>query len=434
MRFEVNPSALAGGSVRIPGDKSISHRALLFGALADGISNVTGFLPGEDCLSTLAALRAMGVNIERVNDTAVVVHGVGLHGLEAPEKPLDLGNSGTAMRLFSGLLAGQSFSTELIGDESLSKRPMARVIDPLQQMGAKISSREGCPPLHVTGGRDLHGIDYALPVASAQVKSALLLAGLYAKGPTVVREPAVTRDHSERMFKAMGARVTTEGGTIRLDPGTSLKGIQLKIPADLSSATFPLLAILLSENASVELTDVGINPTRDGVLRILRTMGAQIQMVDQRMHGAEPVATLQARASHLQAINVDPALVPLAIDEFPALFIAAACATGTTEFRGLAELRVKESDRIAAMAEGLQALGIKVEELPDGARVTGGTFRPGTVDSHGDHRIAMAFAVAATIAEGPVTINNVASVVTSFPGFENCLRELGADIHCKHEV
>lgn len=428
MYFLVKPSEFGSGTLRVPGDKSISHRALMFGAIANGTTTITGFLPGDDCLATLHALRAMGVQIEHDGATEVTVHGVGLHGLNPPAGPLDLGNSGTAMRLFCGLLAGQNFDSELTGDSSLSARPMARVIDPLQQMGAQIASNDGRPPLRISGGQRLQGIEYALPVASAQVKSALLLAGLYGDGITTVQEPAVTRDHSERMFMTMGANIASGMGVISISPGSRLKGVAIDVPADLSSATFPLLAALLARDSRLVLTQVGINPTRDGVLKILRAMGAQIRVSNKTMRGAEPVADLEVTSSKLHGINVDPALVPLAIDEFPALFIAAACAEGTTEFRGLAELRVKESDRISAMAQGLSALGIQVEELPDGARITGGTFKAGTVDSHGDHRIAMAFAAAATIAEGPVRIDDVASVATSFPRFERTFRNLGVNI------
>ena len=428
MHFIVNPTELGSGTLQAPGDKSISHRALMFGAIAEGVTRIRGFLPGEDCLSTMQALRALGVRIEHDGATNVTVHGVGLRGLHAPQGPLDLGNSGTAMRLFAGLLAGQAFDSELFGDASLSARPMARVITPLAEMGAEILGNKGRPPLRIHGGRQLHGIDYRMPVASAQVKSAVLLAGLYADGVTSVTEPAITRDHSERMFSAMGAQLDTADGCVRLQPGVPLKAVDIEVPADLSSATFPMLAALLARDSKLELLRVGVNPTRDGVLQILRAMGARISVTQQSMSGAEPLGNLQVQSSTLSGIHVDPALVPLAIDEFPALFVAAAAARGTTEFRGLEELRVKESDRIAAMAQGLAALGIEVEELRDGARITGGQFRGGTVESCGDHRIAMAFAVAGTVADGPVRINDVASVATSFPGFERLLRELGADI------
>lgn len=433
MEFLVKPSTVVDATVRVPGDKSISHRALLLGAIANGRTTVSGFLPGDDCLATLAALQAMGVDIVRDGADRVTIDGVGLDGLRAPDGPLDLGNSGTAMRLFCGLLAAQSFDTELIGDASLSSRPMGRVIAPLEKMGARIGSRDGRPPLHIRGGAALHGIDYELPVASAQVKSALLLAGLYADAPVTVHEPGVTRDHSERMLRAMGADVASQGGTVTVQPRPSLRGLDLEVPADLSSATFPMLAALLSDGATVVLENVGVNPTRDGVLQVLRQMGADIRLHRERRCGDEPVADIEVRASALRGITLDPALVPLAIDEFPALFVAAACADGVSEFRGLAELRVKESDRISAMVNALTALGAQVEELPDGARITGGALQGGTVESHGDHRIAMAAAVAATRAAGPVTIRDVAAVATSFPGFAACLGTLGIAITASGE-
>jgi 3-phosphoshikimate 1-carboxyvinyltransferase len=428
VHFLVNPSALGRASVRVPGDKSISHRALMFGAIAEGQTRASGFLAGADCLATLAALRALGVTIAQPDPQTVVIDGVGLRGLRAASNALDLGNSGTAMRLFCGLLAGQAFATTLVGDESLSGRPMGRVIEPLGRMGAVIDSNDGRPPLIIKGGTPLQGIDYVQPVASAQVKSAILLAGLYATGATSVTEPAVSRDHTERMLAAMGASISRDQNRIMLQPGAALHGIDFEVPADLSSATFPMLAALLSEDGSVRLENVGINPSRSGVLTILRQMGADIRLLNERLCGDEPVADLEVRASRLRGIELDPALVPLAIDEFPALFIAAACAAGESRFSGLAELRVKESDRIRAMAEGLSALGIELEEFPDGIRIRGGQMRGGAVESHGDHRIAMSFAVAATRAGGPVRIADVAAVDTSFPGFVACMQGLGVDI------
>lgn len=428
MDFIVKPSAVGDATLRVPGDKSISHRALMFGAIAEGRTAVSGFLPGEDCLSTLGALRAMGVPVERRTEDQVIVDGVGLHGLAAPDGPLDLGNSGTAMRLFCGLLAGQPFACELTGDRSLSSRPMGRVTLPLQQMGARIDSNDGRPPLRIRGGRTLHGIDYRMPVASAQVKSALLLAGLYANGPVTVHEPGVTRDHTERLLRALGADLESADGTVTICGGKALRARDIEVPADLSSATFPILAALLSDDATVVVENVGVNPTRDGVITILRQMGADIRLLRERRCGDEPVADIEVRASRLRGIELDPALAPLAIDEFPALFVAAACAGGVSEFRGLAELRVKESDRISAMAGALAALGADVEELSDGARIRGGALTGGVVESHGDHRIAMATAVAATRARAPVCIRDTAAVATSFPGFAECLEALGVDI------
>ncbi len=433
MYFLVNPSPAGSARLRVPGDKSVSHRALMLGAIAEGRTRVDGFLPGADCLATLAALEAMGVQIARDGEHGLEIEGVGLHGLASPARALDLGNSGTAMRLFAGLLAGQGFDSELTGDASLSARPMARVVEPLARMGARIDSRDGRPPLRIAGGRALRGISYALPVASAQVKSAILLAGLYAEGETHVRQPAVTRDHTERMLAALGVDIEPRGNTIALRPGAPLRACPIDVPADLSSATFPLLAALLAEDATLVLENTGVNPTRDGVLHLLREMGADIRLMNERDSGGEPVADLEVRSSRLAGTVPDPTLVPLAIDEFPALFVAAACAEGTTEFRGLAELRVKESDRIAAMVEGLRALGIEVEEFPDGARVVGGRLRGGRVRSFGDHRIAMAFAVGASVAAGPVRIDDVDNVATSFPGFDDCLRALGIDIETRGE-
>ena len=434
MQFQIQPAAVRDADVEVPGDKSVSHRAIMLGSIAEGTTEVSGFLAGEDCLATMAAFRAMGVEIERPAQTDLVIHGVGLRGLQAPRTELDLGNSGTAMRLMAGVLAGQAFSATLTGDESLTGRPMQRIITPLRQMGADIRSRDGKPPLEIRGNPGLRSIDYALPMASAQVKSAILLAGLYARGRTTVTEPAVTRDHTERMLRAMGVPVETRDGRIALEGPADLRGCPVAVPADLSSAAFVILAALLAERADVLVRGVGVNPTRTGVLDALRAMGASISLGNQRLVGDEPVADIRVRSSRLRGIDVDPALVSLAIDEFPVLFIAAAAATGDTRFSGIGELRVKESDRIAAMAAGLRALGVAVEESDDGAVVHGANFSAGTVDSFGDHRIAMAFAVAATVAEGPVTVRDVAAVETSFPGFAACLSGIGADIECKQDA
>ena len=397
--------------------------------IADGDTDISGFLAGEDCLATLDAFLAMGVMIERRSATELTVHGVGLDGLSAPEGKLDLGNSGTAMRLMTGLLAAQSFSSELIGDESLNGRPMTRIITPLTQMGAVVESNcDGTPPLQIRGGVKLHGIDYELPMASAQVKSCILLAGLYADGRTTVTEPAVTRDHTERMLRSMGVDVVTDGHRISLDPGQTLTGTAIRVPADLSSATFVMLAAALSDDADVVVQNVGVNPTRRGVIDILTAMGADLSLENPRRFGDEPVADIRVRSSALEGIDVDPALVSLAIDEFPALFVAAAAAEGETRFTGLRELRVKESDRIAAMAGGLRNLGIDVDEFEDGAVVKGGRFTGGTVESFGDHRIAMSLAVAGSVASGPVVVRDVDAVDTSFPGFADTMVRLGLRI------
>lgn len=414
----------------MPGDKSVSHRALMLGGIATGRTEICGFLESADCLATLAAMRAMGVGVDTGPEGTIVVHGVGLHGLKAASAPLDMGNAGTAMRLFAGLLAGQRFDSVLVGDSSLMRRPMERVADPLRLMGAGIETDSGRPPLRIRGGRKLRGIDYALEVASAQVKSAILLAALYADGPTTVTEPAVTRDHSERMLRAFGVRVSTRDRRVTLVPGAPA-GCRIHVPGDFSSAAFFLVAGALAGRGPLLLRGVGVNPTRTGLLEALQLMGARIEVEHSRLAGDEPVADLRVHPSPLRGIRLPEELVPLAIDELPVLFVAAALAEGETLVSGAAELRVKESDRIGAMAEGLRALGVDVEALPDGMRIRGGRLAAGTVDSHGDHRVAMAFAVAATRAAGPVIIRDTANVATSFPGFEATARAagLGLEVH-----
>jgi 3-phosphoshikimate 1-carboxyvinyltransferase len=425
MDFLVKPSTVVDTTVTVPGDKSISHRALMLGGLADGSTEISGFLAGEDCLATLRAMFAMGVDIEQLSATQITVHGVGRHGLKAPQEPLDLGNSGTAMRLMAGLLSGQAFDSVLTGDESLTSRPMQRIITPLQQMGARIESRDGRPPLRIRGNPGLSAIDYELPMASAQVKSAVLLAGMYADGATSVIEPAVTRDHTERMLGSMGVSIQTSGNRITMEGGQDLKGCPVNVPADLSSAAFVILAALIADNAAVLIENVGVNPTRTGVIDILQSMGADISLDNARLLGQEPVADIRVRSSDLQGGRIDPALVSLAIDEFPVLFAAAATARGRTTFTGIGELRVKESDRIAAMAQGLRAQGITVDESDDGAVVHGGALSGGDVDSHGDHRIAMSMSVVASVADAAVKVRNVEAVDTSFPGFRDCIKSLG---------
>ena len=429
MHFKVTPSVLRDARLTVPGDKSVSHRALMLGSIAEGRTEVSGFLDGDDCLATAAAMRSLGVTIEQPSPTELLIQGVGLHGLRAPAADIDLGNSGTAMRLMAGLLSGQSFGSVLTGDTSLTGRPMGRIIKPLTQMGAAIESDcDGTPPLQISGGLQLHGIHYDLPMASAQVKSAVLLAGLYAEGTTSVTEPAVTRDHTERMLGAMGVRVVHDGNRIALNGGQSLRGTQVKVPADLSSATFIILGTLLSQDADIIIENVGVNPTRTGVIDILQAMGADISLENRQLLGKEPVADIRVRASQLQGGPVDPALVSLAIDEFPALFVAAACARGKTTFSGIGELRVKESDRIAAMADGMRRLGIQVDESADGAVVHGGRFTGGEVESFHDHRVAMSLAMAATIADDEVMIRDVDNVDTSFPGFCDCVAAIGGEI------
>jgi 3-phosphoshikimate 1-carboxyvinyltransferase len=428
IQIVAEPGGSLRGRLRVPGDKSISHRSIMLGSLADGETHIAGFLEGEDSLATLRAFRAMGVVIDGPDKGAVTVHGVGMHGLTAPREPLDLGNSGTSMRLMSGLLAGQGMDVTLVGDASLSSRPMRRVIDPLGEMGARIASAEGgTAPLRISATMRLQGIDYQLPVASAQVKSCLLLAGLYADGGTCVTEPAPTRDHTERMLAGFGYEVKRDGATVCLRGGGRLSACDIDVPADISSAAFFLVAASIAEGSDLLLEHVGINPTRDGVIAILREMGADITVQHQREVGGEPVADLRVRSAPLRGIRIPEELVPLAIDEFPVLFVAAACADGETVLTGAEELRVKESDRIQVMADGLAALGVDARPTPDGIVIRGGAIGGGEVDSHGDHRIAMAFAVAGLRASGRIVINDCANVNTSFPHFV----ELASDVGCR---
>jgi 3-phosphoshikimate 1-carboxyvinyltransferase len=429
MEFKLMPGGAIAGEVRVPGDKSISHRSIMLGALAEGTTRVSGFLEGEDALATVAAFRAMGVEIEGPEDGQVIIHGVGMWGLKPPGAALDLGNSGTSIRLLSGLLAGQLFDAQLTGDASLCGRPMGRVIEPLSLMGADIQGQEGGrPPLQITGGMSLHGIHYDLPMASAQVKSCVLLAGLYGEGRTSVTEPAATRDHTERMLRGFGYEVTSDNGVISLEGGGSLLATNIDVPADISSAAFFLVAASIAPGSDLLLTHVGINPTRTGVLNILRLMGADITLKNEREVGGEPVADIRVCYAPLKGIEIPEDQVPLAIDEFPILFIAAACAEGRTVLRGAKELRVKESDRIAAMAEGLTTMGIVNEVLDDGIIIEGGTLGGGVIHTHHDHRIAMSFAIAALRAEREISVLDCDHVATSFPGFDALARGLGLQI------
>ncbi|OJT00174.1 bifunctional prephenate dehydrogenase/3-phosphoshikimate 1-carboxyvinyltransferase [Marinobacter nauticus] len=433
--FSMQPGGSVRGDIRVPGDKSMSHRSIMLGALAEGITEVKGFLEGEDSLATLQAFRDMGVTIEGPEDGFVRIHGVGMHGLQAPRGPLYLGNSGTAMRLFSGLLAAQPFDSELTGDASLSKRPMGRVADPLRAMGAVIDTAEGGrPPLRIRGGNPLTGIHYEMPVASAQVKSCLLLAGLYAEGVTSVTEPAPTRDHTERMLEGFGYHVHCDGATASVTGGGKLTACAIDVPADISSAAFFLVAASIAPDSDLTLRHVGMNPTRVGVINILRQMGANIEVLEERVIGGEPVADLRVRSAELRGIDIPEDQVPLAIDEFPVLFIAATCAKGRTVLRGAEELRVKESDRIQVMADGLAALGVETTVTPDGIVIEGGqTIGGGTVESHEDHRISMSFAVASLRATGPIRINDCANVATSFPGFVDLAKQTGIQISTEGE-
>ena len=411
------PGGPLRGTLAVPGDKSVSHRALMLAALAEGSSHIRGFLEGEDTRATAAVLAQLGVRIDTPAPGERRVHGVGLHGLRGSSAPLDCGNAGTGMRLLAGLLAGQRFDSTLVGDASLSQRPMRRVTEPLGRMGASIDSADGRPPLRIHGGRRLQGIHYELPVASAQVKSALLLAGLYAAGTTEVIEPHPTRDYTERMLSAFGWPIEFSPGTARLEGGHRLRATEVDVPADFSSAAFFLVAASIVPGSALRLMAVGINPRRTGLLEALRLMGADIRLENERSSGGEPVADLLVRHAPLHGIALPPALVPDMIDEFPAFFIAAAAASGRSVVRDAAELRVKESDRLAAMAGGLRELGIAVQETPDGAMLEGGTLAGGRIASHGDHRIAMSFAVAGLVAQAPVCIEDCANVATSFPGF-----------------
>ncbi len=430
--FNVQPGGSLRGEIRVPGDKSMSHRSIMLGSLAEGVTHVTGFLNAEDALATLQAFRAMGVEIEGPENGEVTIHGVGKHGLKQPKEPLYLGNSGTSMRLLSGLLAGQSFNTILTGDESLSSRPMKRVTTPLATMGAKIKTQEdGTAPLHITGTNELKGIDYAMPMASAQVKSCLLLAGMYAEGETTVTEPAPTRDHTERMLNGFSYPVQRDGDKASINSEGKLTAVDIDVPSDISSAAFFLVGASIAENSDVTLKHVGINPTRTGVIDILRLMGANIEVLNERTVGGEPVADLRVRSSQLKGIDIPEQLVPLAIDEFPVLFVAAACAEGQTRLTGARELRVKESDRIQVMADGLQILGVDAQPTEDGMVIQGkpvDSIGGGEVVSHGDHRIAMSFSIAGLRATAPITIHDCENVNTSFPEFRDLATKLGLNL------
>jgi 3-phosphoshikimate 1-carboxyvinyltransferase len=432
LTFHIQSGGALTGSLRVPGDKSISHRSIMLGALADGITDVSGFLEGEDALATMRAFRSMGVNIEGPHEGKVRIEGVGREGLKQPSSVIDCGNSGTTMRLLTGLLAGQGFDVTLDGDASLRKRPMERVAKPLRLMGADIETGEqGRPPVHIKPVKGLKAIHYDLPVASAQIKSAILLAGLFADGVTSVTEPEPTRDHSERMLQGFGVPVEREGATARIQGGPRLKGAHIQVPGDISSAAFFLVAASIAPGSDLLLVDVGMNPTRTGVVEILQLMGADIQIQNARLVGGEPIADLRVRYAPLHGIEVPESLVPLAIDEFPVLFVAAACADGVTKVTGASELRVKESDRIQVMADGLHLLGVQAQPTEDGMIIQGGqAFHGATIESHGDHRIAMSFAVATLRASSAMTVKDADNVATSFPGFVTLASQAGMHISC----
>ena len=446
--YNITPSNTVSGTIAIPGDKSISHRSIMLGSLATGVTHVTGFLEGEDALATLQAFRDMGVTIEGPDNGNLTIHGVGMNGLKPSKTPLYMGNSGTSMRLLSGILAAQSFDSVLTGDTSLNKRPMERVAAPLRTMGAVIQStgHSGTAPLSITGrdtaGKPLQGTEYDMPVASAQVKSCLLLAGLWAEGTTTVTQPEISRDHTERMLSAFGYPLIVEGNRISVTGGGTLTGGDIAVPADISSAAFFMVAAAISQNSELTLTQVGINPTRTGVIDILKLMNADISLSNESHVGGEPVADITIRSSNLVGIEIPEHLVPLAIDEFPVLFVAASCAKGRTVLTGAKELRVKESDRIAVMAEGLQTLGIDCTVTDDGLIIEGkGTatengdinnsqpiFGGGHIVSHHDHRIAMSFSVTSLRAAEQITIEGVETVNTSFPGFAELANQIGMSI------
>ncbi|MEE9351165.1 MAG: 3-phosphoshikimate 1-carboxyvinyltransferase [Thiotrichaceae bacterium] len=434
VQFITQTGGTLKGSIRLPGDKSISHRSIMLGSIAEGTTTVSGFLNGDDCLATLNAFRAMGVDIVEDGDTQLTIHGAGLRGLKSPEGVLDMGNSGTSMRLMTGLMSGQSFDVTLEGDASLSTRPMRRVINPLSSMGSEIvADADGTPPLKIKGGTQLTGAHYDMPVASAQVKSSLLLAGLYAKGETSVTEPALTRDHTERMLRGFGYDVVTDGNRMSLQGGGKLTATEINVPADISSAAFFLIGASIAIGSDLTLEHVGVNPTRTGVIDILKLMGADLTLENERVVGGEPVADIRVRSAELKGIEIPEYLVPLAIDEFPALFVAAAFATGETVLTGAEELRVKESDRIQVMADGLIACGVDAKPTLDGIIIQGkgkqaGAMHGGEVSSHGDHRIAMSFVMAGLLADEAITVNDCANVDTSFPNFVEIAQSVGVKV------
>ncbi|MFT4727788.1 MAG: 3-phosphoshikimate 1-carboxyvinyltransferase [Granulosicoccus sp.] len=427
--FQLDPASTLTGTVQVPGDKSMSHRSIMFGAIAEGVTEVSGFLEGEDSLHTLDAFKAMGVRIERGGAGEVTLHGRGVSAIQPAARDIYLGNSGTGMRLLTGLFAGMNIPAVLTGDESLSGRPMRRIVDPLSQMGADIRTGDGgTPPLSIRKTQTLTGIEYVCPLASAQVKSAVLLAGLHANGTTIVHEPAITRDHTERMLRGFGVEVDVNGLTASIRGGQKLTATSLIVPGDISSSAFFLVGASMTPGSKLTLTGVGMNPSRTGVIDILKLMGAEIRIENERVTGGEPVADLHVVGSRLKGITVPEELVSLAIDEFPAIFVAAVSATGQTIVTGAEELRVKETDRIQVMADGLRALGAVITDTPDGAIISGGRLSGGIADSCGDHRTAMSFSMASLICDGPITVLDCDNVNTSFPGFAQIAKKVGLNI------
>ena len=426
--FRIEPSNSIIGKVNIPGDKSISHRAIILAAIADGESRIKNFLQGEDTLATIRVFQKMGVNIKNDGDI-IIVKGVGLHGLHAENPTLDFGNSGTSVRLLSGLLSAQNFSSQLIGDESLMKRPMFRIINPLQKMNAKINCTDlGTLPIKIEGGQKIEGIEYELPIFSAQLKSCLLLAGLYAEGTTKIIENMATRDHTERMLANFSHSVIKKGNQISIKKADRLIGCEIIVPGDFSSAAYFIVAAILTPNSNIILENVGVNPTRNAMIKIMKLMGADVELKNERLESGEPVATIYAKTSKLIGIDIPEELVPVAIDELPIILVAAACAKGKTKLSGAAELRVKESDRIQSMLDGFISLGIKVKALEDGMIIEGGQYNGGVINSNDDHRIAMAFSIAGIIAKAPIIINSCKNVATSFPEFVDTAKHLGVNI------
>ena len=430
INYTVSSSQRIYGTIRVPGDKSISHRSIILGSIAEGITTVRDFLEGEDTLNTLAAFREMGVTIIGPSNGEVLIYGVGLYGLKKPRIPLHMGNSGTAMRLMAGVLSAQNFNSILVGDKSLSSRPMRRISEPLTEFGAKLHlTNDNFPPLHITGSK-LSGIHYEMRIASAQIKSCLLLAGIYAHGSTSIIEPSPCRDHTERMLEGFGCSIEREGssGMITISGEGQLSGIDIQVPGDISSAAFFMVAAAISENSEINIIQVGLNPTRTGIVSLLRLMNVDIEISNERTIGGEPIGDIKVISSAVTGISVPLDLVPLAIDEFPIICIAAACANGTTIIKGAEELRVKESDRIQAMADGLTNVGITVEVFEDGLQIEGGNILGGKVESYSDHRIAMAFSIAAIRSKAPILIEDCENVGTSFPGFVDLAKSVGIDI------
>ncbi len=435
INYVITPGGKLSGRFRVPGDKSISHRALMLSAIAEGQSQLTGFLESKDTLATMAAFRAMGVEIKCGSENEVIVKGVGKDGLVTPETALYLGNSGTSVRLLSGLLAGLGVECELRGDQSLMSRPMRRIVEPLQKMRAQITcSEKGTLPIHIKAGLDLTAIDFEMPVASAQLKSSLLLAGLGVRGRMCIHESIATRDHTERMLRQFGYPVDFSGNTIALEGGGVLQGTSISIPADISSAAFFMVGACIAEGSDIIIENVGINSNRDAVIHILIGMGADIMLLNERIISGEPVADIRVRSADLYGIDIPESSVPGAIDEFPVIMVAAAFAKGRTRLAGAEELRVKESDRITAMTQGLRTLGIDVDEQADGMTVIGGKITGGVVDSFTDHRIAMAFAIAGVNATAPITVKDCANVETSFPCFVDVARNSGLNLHIQEQA